>query len=70
MDKGQLPSNLVSRRNGRLGVFLHLGGKAVFTPLPGAQEGRPVAIDLPLQSEIIIHGRDRVQDGDTVIVSR
>jgi RND family efflux transporter MFP subunit len=67
---GMLPSNLVSRRNGRLGVFLHHGGKAVFTPLPGAQEGRPAAVDLPLQSEVIVYGRDRVQNGDPVTVSR
>ena len=68
--KGLLPANLVSRRNGVLGVFLHNSGKAVFTPLPGAQEGRPVSVALSLDSEIIVLGRGRLQDGDAVTVSR
>jgi RND family efflux transporter MFP subunit len=70
VDKGMLPSNLISRRNGQLGVFLHDQGKAVFTPLPGAQEGRPVAVELPADAEIITLGRNRLQDGDSVSVSR
>ena len=43
--------------------------EAVFTPLPGAQEGRPVAVELPNGTEVIVRGRDRLQDGDTVTVS-
>ena len=70
VDKGMLPSNLISRRNGQLGVFLHEQGRAVFTPLPGAQEGRPVTVKLPTDVEIITLGRNRLQDGDSVNVSR
>lgn len=70
VERGLLPSNLVSRRDGELGVFLHAEGKAVFRPLPGAQEGRPVAVDLPQDTEIIVRGRDRLQDGDAVTVNR
>jgi RND family efflux transporter MFP subunit len=70
VEDGQLPSNLVARRNGQLGVFLHVDGKAVFKILPGAQEGRPVMVGLPGGSEVIIRGRDRVQDGDAVTVTR
>jgi len=70
VEKGLLPSNLVVRRDDVMGVFLHDSGSAVFTPLPGAQEGRPVVVDLPLNSEIVIRGRDRLQDGDAVSVSR
>lgn len=68
VDKGMLPSSLVSRRNGQLGVFLHDRGKAVFTPLPGAQEGRPVVVDLPMDTEVITLGRNRLQNGDSVSV--
>jgi RND family efflux transporter MFP subunit len=70
IDHGMLPSNLISRRNGRLGVFLSAQGKAIFRPLPGAQEGRPVAIEFPPGTEIIILGRDRLQHGDSISVSR
>ena len=70
VDKGMLPSNLISRRNGQLGVFLNDQGKAVFSPLPGAQEGRPVAIEFPAGTKIITLGRDRLQHGDSISVSR
>ncbi len=70
VEKGMLPSSLISRRNGQLGVFLHDQGKASFMPLPAAQEGRPVAVDLPAGAEVITLGRDRLQDGDSVNVSR
>jgi RND family efflux transporter MFP subunit len=70
VEQGLLPSNLVTRRNGELGVFVHQAGQAVFTPLPGAQEGRPVAVELPAGTEVIVRGRDRLQDGDAVTVSR
>lgn len=70
VSKGMLPSNLLSRRNGALGIFVHNQGKAVFKPLPGAQEGRPVAVDLPAGAEIITVGRNRLQDGDSVSVRR
>jgi RND family efflux transporter MFP subunit len=69
-DKSLLPANLVVRRNGLLGVFLNRAGRAVFTPLPGAQEGRPVVVDLPPDAEIVVQGRDRLQDGDAIAPSR
>lgn len=65
---GQLPANLVSRRGGQLGVFLLDSGGARFMPLPGAQEGRPVAAKLPGDSQVIVQGQDRLQDGDPVQV--
>ena len=47
---------------------MRLNGRATFTPLPQAEEGRPVALDatLPLDSQIIVQGQDRLQDGDAV----
>ena len=61
--EGMLPSNLISRRNGVLGVFLLDEGKARFEPLPGAQEGRPVSVNLPANTFVITLGRERLQDG-------
>jgi len=69
-EKGLLPANLVVRRNGVLGVFLNQSNTAVFKPLPGAQEGRPVEVELPPDAEIVVQGRDRLQDGDAIIPSR
>jgi hypothetical protein len=63
-----LPSNLVSRRQGRLGVFLLDGGKARFEPLPDAQEGRPASVTLPASTQVITMGRERLQDGAAVTV--
>lgn len=65
-----LPVNLVVRRNGKLGVFLNQSNTAVFSPLPDAQEGRPAAIGLPLDVEVIVQGRERLQDGDSITPSR
>lgn len=64
-----LPSELVVKRNGKLGVFIvnnDNNGQAQFVPLPGAEEGRPVATDLPLDTSIITQGRFRLQDGDSI----
>jgi len=68
--KGLLPANLMVRRNGALGIFLNRSNTAVFTPLPGAQEGRPVETTLPGDTEVIVQGRDRLQDGDAIIANR
>jgi RND family efflux transporter MFP subunit len=70
VNKGLLPANLMVRRNGVLGVFLNQSNTADFRPLPGAQEGRPVAVSLPVEAEIVVLGRDRLQDGDAIIPNR
>ena len=67
---GMLPSNLISRRDGVLGVFLLESGKARFVPLPGAQEGRPARVELPPSSTVITMGRERLQDGVTINVQQ
>ena len=68
--EGLLPSNLISRRAGELGVFLLSDGKAQFQSLPGAQEGRPALVRLPFDSNVITLGRERLQDGVDVTVQR
>lgn len=67
---GMLPSNLISRRNGVLGVFLLDANKARFEPLAGAQEGRPAKVTLPASSRVITMGRERLQDGAAVSVQK
>ena len=67
---GLLPSNLISRRDGVLGVFVLEDGRAEFYPLPGAQEGRPAHLNLPASSRVITQGRERLQDGATVTVQQ
>ncbi len=67
---GLLPSNLISRRDGVLGVFVLEGGRAVFHPLPGAQEGRPANVNLPGATRVITLGRERLQDGMAVTVQQ
>ena len=68
--EGMLPSNLISRRNGVLGVFLLESDKARFQPLPGAQEGRPASVDLPSTTRIVTLGRERLQDGAALNVQQ
>lgn len=65
---GQLPASLVSRRDGELGVFVLDSNQARFIPLPGAQEGRPVAVSLSMDTMVIVQGQDRLQNGDPVRV--
>ncbi len=69
--QGQLLSaDLVVKRGGQLGVFIAKDGKAQFKSLPGAQEGRPVAIDDigAWPGPVIIGGRERLQDGQSITV--
>ena len=67
---GLLPSNLISRRNGLLGVFVLNSDIARFEPLPAAQEGRPAVVALPASTRVITLGRERLQDGMAVSVQQ
>lgn len=62
----QLPPEYVVRRGDSLGVFLVDGDRARFHPLPRALEGQPVAVGLPEDTLIVVDGRYRLADGDTV----
>jgi len=66
VSRGLLPANLIVQRGGQLGIFLAEQGKARFVALPGAQEGRPVVVDLPADSIIVVTGRDRLQHGGAI----
>ena len=65
-DSNLLPAELVSRRAGRLGVFIADGAAARFVVLDQAQEGRPAAVDLPPGTRIILDGRFGLQDGQKI----
>lgn len=67
-DVAMLPAAYLSRRGGKLGVFYLSNNKAKFLVLEDAIEGRPALIDLPSTTAIIIEGRQRLQDGDSVEV--
>lgn len=58
-----LPADLLVRRNGEYGVFVAIDGKARFHVLAGASEGRPVRVDLPAETRIVVEGRHALQDG-------
>ena len=62
--EAKLPADLLSRRNGKLGVFVVEADKARFVNLTEAQEGRPAATTLGADSLIVVQGRFRLQDGD------
>jgi len=64
--RNQLPANFLARRNDRLGVFVLENGRARFIELPAAQDGRPVSIELPPNTQLITDGRQRLSDGDEV----
>ena len=62
-----VPADYLTRRAGRLGVFVVSGRTARFVPLPGAQEGRPAsAAALPANAALVTDGRFALQDGMAV----
>ncbi len=65
-----LGADLLVRREGSLGVFLVEDGTARFVPIPGAEEGRPAAVDLPAASRVVVEGRQRLVDGAAVAESQ
>jgi RND family efflux transporter MFP subunit len=63
-----VPADLIVKRGNKLGLFIVEERIARFLPLENAQEGRPTRVTLPPTSRIIVGGRDRVKNGDRVIV--
>lgn len=61
-----IPAEYLVRRNSLLGVFLLENGKARFSVLEQALEGRPAVVELPPETLLILEGRDSLNDGDTV----
>ncbi len=65
---GVVPIDLIVQRGEQLGVFVVNAGQAQFIPIDGAQQGRPAAVDLPDDTQIVVRGQRRLQDGDEVEV--
>ena len=65
-----VPVNLIVQRGQALGVFTAEAGRARFVPLPEAQEGRPAPADLAPGTLIVSRGHVRLQDGDTLKITR
>ncbi len=65
--RNRLPAEYLVRRDQQLGIFVVEDGSARFVALPEAVEGRPVVVDLPPQTALVIDGRQRLVDGDAVI---
>jgi len=61
-----LPAELIVRRDGRLGVFIVNEGRAHFTPLAEAQEGRPVSVRLAPSTRVVVKGQLVLKDGARV----
>ncbi len=61
--------DLLVQRGDRLGVFVVTEGVARFVPIPGALEGRPAATNLAKDTLIVTDGRQRLRDGEAVIVA-
>ena len=63
-----IAADLLTKRGNELGVFIVENRTARFIILPQAQEGRPTLVTLPATTMIIVGGRDRVEDGDPIVV--
>lgn len=63
-----VPAEFVVKRGEQLGVFLNLQGIARFHALPAAQSGRPAAIALPGDSQLIVTGQFALRDGAAITV--
>lgn len=63
-----LPADYLVRRDGGLGVFLAEGDRARFVAVAGAEDGRPALVGLAADSRLITDGRQRLSDGDEVLV--
>ncbi len=61
-----IPGWILSRRAGSLGLFLAAGEKARFQPLPQAIEGQPTPITEEIQGNVILSGREKLNDGDAI----
>lgn len=52
-----LPAAYLQQRERQFGAWVEESSKPVFKPLPGAQAGRPMAVDWPADTRIIDEGR-------------
>ena len=58
-----VPAELLVKRGEQLGVFVNRNGSAHFHALPDAQSGRPAAISLAADTQVIVVGQFALQEG-------
>ena len=61
-----IPAALMVRRGDALGIFVRQGQQARFIGLPGAQEGRAVATQLPPDTLVVVRGQAALTDGQAL----
>ena len=66
---GLVPVSFIVQRGEALGVFIANSSTAHFVAIADAQEGRPAKVDLPPQTQIVIAGHVRLQDGDSLRIA-
>ncbi|MEZ5659829.1 MAG: efflux RND transporter periplasmic adaptor subunit [Burkholderiaceae bacterium] len=64
-----LPASLIVRRDQGLGVFVVRDARAVFVPLPGAQEGRSAEARLTADERVVVQGQAALRDGERVRIA-
>ncbi|HSD68593.1 MAG TPA: efflux RND transporter periplasmic adaptor subunit [Woeseiaceae bacterium] len=69
--QGLVPVTVIVQRGTEFGVFIAEDQHARFVAIPGAQEGRPAAVQLPRDTLVVSRGHMLLQDGDALkIVGR
>ncbi|MFK8053638.1 MAG: efflux RND transporter periplasmic adaptor subunit [Woeseiaceae bacterium] len=63
-----LPVPFVQQRDQQLGIFVVVDGKASFMVLDDAEEGRPPRFTGAADTQIVVEGRQRLNDGDAVLI--
>ena len=61
-----VPAELLVKRGEQLGVFINQAGTAHFHALADAQSGRPAAISLPADTQIIVTGQFALNEGAAI----
>ncbi len=70
-DAAVLPADYLVNRNGLYGIMVASDGRAQFIPRPDATIGQPVLVsDLPESVLLIIDGRFKARDGDTLVLGK
>lgn len=68
--QGLVPVTLIVQRGTEFGVFVANDNQARFVAIPGAQEGRPAALDMPHDTMVVSRGHILLQDGDALKIER
>lgn len=65
-----LPSELLLQRGQQFGVFIKNKDKAKFVAIQGAREGQPIPMPNPLRDDLIIQGRQQLEDGFELVMKQ